>query len=40
MVKSYGGWTQFMQSYLLDPADDGDVYQGKQIVEGLAQHSG
>lgn len=39
MVKSYGGWTQFMQSYLLNPADDDDVYEAKQIVAGLAMHS-
>ena len=39
VVKSYGGWTQFMQSYLLNPADDDDVYEAKQIVAGLAMHS-
>ena len=39
MVKSYGAWTRFMQTYLLTPADDDDVYAAKQIVAGFAMHS-
>ncbi|KAJ5915857.1 hypothetical protein N7454_010998 [Penicillium verhagenii] len=37
IVKSYGGWTQFMLSYGLKPHDLEDIEEAKAILEGLAQ---
>ncbi|CDM33202.1 uncharacterized protein N7518_003826 [Penicillium psychrosexuale] len=38
IVKSYGGWTRFMQSYGLKPWEDDDAEEGKKILEALALH--
>ncbi|ERS94916.1 uncharacterized protein SPSK_10305 [Sporothrix schenckii 1099-18] len=35
IVKSYGGWTGFMQSYGLKPWDEADAQEGKQILEAM-----
>jgi hypothetical protein len=35
-VKSYGGWTRFMQSFGLKSWDDDDASEGKQILEMFA----
>lgn len=37
VLKSYGGWTNFMQSYALKPWDGNDAAEGKAILEGLAR---
>ena len=36
IVKSYGGWTRFMQSFGLKPWDDEDADEGKKILEAFA----
>ncbi|KAF9886148.1 hypothetical protein FE257_011973 [Aspergillus nanangensis] len=33
IVKSYGGWTPFMQSFALKPSEKEDVQEAKQILE-------
>ena len=33
IVKSYGGWTQYTQSFGLKPWEQGDADEGKQILE-------
>ncbi|KAJ5892867.1 hypothetical protein N7504_009558 [Penicillium tannophilum] len=38
IVKSYGGWSQFMASFGLKPWDEDDAQEGKRILEGLAQN--
>jgi hypothetical protein len=35
IVKGYGDWTSFMQSYGLKAWDDGDIGEAKRILEGL-----
>lgn len=35
IIKSYGGWTAFLQAYGLKPWDDDDAREGKQILEGM-----
>ncbi|KAK2594299.1 hypothetical protein QQS21_008005 [Conoideocrella luteorostrata] len=37
--RSYGGWTNFMQSYGLKPWDDDDAAEGKAIISALAEHA-
>ncbi|KAJ5885276.1 hypothetical protein N7495_009786 [Penicillium taxi] len=32
IVKSYGGWTRFMQSFGLKPWEEDDAAEGKQIL--------
>ena len=39
IVKSYGGWTNSMYSYMLKPGNDDDDFEKKQIVERLAAQS-
>lgn len=36
IVKSYGGWTMFMQSFGLKPWNDEDTQEGKQIAASFA----
>lgn len=36
VVKSYGGWTNFMNSFGLKPWNSEDVDEGKAIAEGMA----
>lgn len=36
IVKGYGGWTAFMQSFLLKPWENDDVEEAKAILKGLA----
>ncbi|PLN78188.1 hypothetical protein BDW42DRAFT_196047 [Aspergillus taichungensis] len=36
IVKGYGGWTAFMQSFLLKPWKNDDVEEAKAILKGLA----
>jgi hypothetical protein len=38
IVKSYGGWTAFMQSYGLKPFDDNDVREALQIERQMARN--
>ncbi|KAJ6017978.1 hypothetical protein N7451_001357 [Penicillium sp. IBT 35674x] len=38
IVKSYGGWSQFMASFGLKPWDEDDAQEGKRILEGLAEN--
>ncbi|KAJ5266978.1 hypothetical protein N7478_009786 [Penicillium angulare] len=38
IVKSYGGWTQFMQSYGLKAHDSDDIDEAKSIVSALASN--
>lgn len=38
VVKSYGGWTNFMNSFALKPWDDDDAAEGKAIVEAFASN--
>ena len=33
--KHFGGWHGFMRSYGLKPHDDDDVYEAKQILQGM-----
>jgi hypothetical protein len=35
IVKSYGGWTQFMHSFGLKPWDFDEIDEGKRILEGF-----
>lgn len=37
VVKSFGSWTQFMQTYGLKPTDRDDIAQAKAIVQRMAQ---
>ncbi|KAJ5409103.1 hypothetical protein N7509_002986 [Penicillium cosmopolitanum] len=37
VIKTYGSWTNFMQSYGLKPWDDDDVQEGMAILRGLVQ---
>lgn len=37
IVKSYGGWSQFMASFGLKPWDRDDADEGKRILESFAQ---
>lgn len=39
-LKSYGGWTAFMQSYGLKAWKDDDAKEGKSILEALAKNDG
>ncbi|KAJ6103131.1 hypothetical protein N7486_005558 [Penicillium sp. IBT 16267x] len=39
IVKSYGGWTQFMLSYQLKPYDLDDVEEAMSILQALANDS-
>jgi hypothetical protein len=36
-VKSYGGWTAFLQSFGLKPWESDDAEEGKRILEAFAQ---
>ena len=38
IVKSYGGWTAFMQSYGLKPWDSADADEALQIVRQMAKN--
>ncbi|CAK7224830.1 hypothetical protein SCUCBS95973_005653 [Sporothrix curviconia] len=38
IVKSYGGWTQFMISYGLKPYELEDIDEAKQIVSAMASN--
>ncbi|KAL4965350.1 uncharacterized protein BDV14DRAFT_200050 [Aspergillus stella-maris] len=37
VVRSYGGWTNFLFSYGLKPWDQEDADEGLAILKGLAQ---
>ncbi|KAJ5661869.1 uncharacterized protein N7477_009485 [Penicillium maclennaniae] len=37
IVKSYGGWTHFMQSFGLKPWKEDDVEEGKRILAAFTQ---
>ena len=37
ILKSFGGWTGFLQSYGLKPWNDEDAEEGKAILEALAR---
>ncbi|KAL4803945.1 hypothetical protein BDV18DRAFT_162355 [Aspergillus unguis] len=37
IVKSYGGWTGFMQSYGLKPWEQDDADEGLRILKALAE---
>ncbi|KAJ6084365.1 hypothetical protein N7486_011165 [Penicillium sp. IBT 16267x] len=37
IVKSYGGWTQFMHSFGLKPWIEDDAEEGKRILEGFVE---
>ncbi|KAJ5521072.1 hypothetical protein N7463_001525 [Penicillium fimorum] len=37
IVKSYGGWTYFMQCFGLKPWDDDDAEEGKKILEAFTR---
>lgn len=37
IVKSYGGWTSFMQSFGLKPWESDDAEEGKRILEAFVQ---
>jgi hypothetical protein len=39
IVKSYGGWTQFMMSFGLKPWESDDAEEGKRILEGFTEYS-
>ncbi|OQD60860.1 hypothetical protein PENPOL_c020G08897 [Penicillium polonicum] len=39
IVKSYGGWTSFMQSFGLKPWEADDAEEGKRILEAFVQDS-
>ncbi|KAJ3182987.1 hypothetical protein HDU87_007409 [Geranomyces variabilis] len=36
VVKSYGGWTSFMQAYGLKPWDSDDIEDAYRIVQQMA----
>ncbi|KAG6017202.1 hypothetical protein E4U43_002120 [Claviceps pusilla] len=36
--RSYGGWTNFMQSFNLKPWDSDDAEEGKAIIAALAAY--
>lgn len=35
IIKPYGGWSHFLASYGLNPADDDDAEEGLSILKGL-----
>ncbi|OQE13254.1 hypothetical protein PENFLA_c051G02847 [Penicillium flavigenum] len=37
IVKSYGGWTHFMQCFGLKPWEDDDAREGKKILEAFVR---
>ena len=37
VVKSFGGWTAFMQTYGLKVNDSDDAKQGAEIIKRMAQ---
>ncbi|KAJ5511353.1 hypothetical protein N7453_003456 [Penicillium expansum] len=37
IVKSYGGWTYFLQSFGLKPWETEDAEEGKRILEAFVQ---
>nr|XP_031862180.1 uncharacterized protein CI109_002142 [Kwoniella shandongensis]KAA5529252.1 hypothetical protein CI109_002142 [Kwoniella shandongensis] len=37
VIKSFGGWTAFLQSYGLKPTDDDDAEEGRLIAERMGQ---
>jgi len=37
IVKSFGGWTAFMQIYGLKAQDSGDIQEAKSIVQTMAR---
>jgi len=37
IVRDYGGWTRFLQSFELNPWDESDIKEGKRIVKELAE---
>ncbi|KAJ5238165.1 hypothetical protein N7489_008256 [Penicillium chrysogenum] len=37
IVKSYGGWTHFMQCFGLKPWERDDAEEGKKILEAFAR---
>lgn len=39
IVKSYGGWTQFMMSFGLKPWESDDAEEGKRILEAFTEYS-
>ncbi|CEL02385.1 hypothetical protein ASPCAL03556 [Aspergillus calidoustus] len=39
IVKSYGGWSQFLFSYGLKPWNTEEAEEGKRILESLASGS-
>jgi hypothetical protein len=39
IVKSYGGWTQFMMSFGLKPWESDDAEEGKRILEAFTWDS-
>ncbi|KAJ5928211.1 hypothetical protein N7466_007167 [Penicillium verhagenii] len=39
VVKSYGGWTQFMLAFGLKPTDPVDAEEAKALLKGLADAS-
>ncbi|OQD93320.1 hypothetical protein PENSOL_c033G01693 [Penicillium solitum] len=40
IVKSYGGWTSFMQSFGLKPWENDDAEEGKRILEAFVRDEG
>lgn len=39
MVKSFGGWTKFMETYNMKPHDQVDMWEAKRMVEKMALDS-
>lgn len=39
ILKSYGGWTAFMQAYGLKAYDSDDIAEAKSIITGLSQQT-
>ncbi|KAL4949430.1 hypothetical protein BDW69DRAFT_174476 [Aspergillus filifer] len=37
IVRSYGGWTNFLVSYGLKPWDEADASEGLAILRGIAR---
>jgi len=35
--KSWGGYNNFMRSYMLKPWDHDDIQEGKMIIEGMRE---
>ncbi|RJE24701.1 hypothetical protein PHISCL_02966 [Aspergillus sclerotialis] len=40
IVKSYGGWTQFLFSFGLKPWNDEDADEGMQILKAFVSENG